>query len=316
VLGSAQDSLAYKTFVYKEDVYGSAYYNTALVQPAGSAGPILNQLLTKDVFDALWELDNQIRSLQLPSDGRNFSDLCMLVGGACAVYSPLLFWANHAAYLSDVSSDADLLAAVSADIFASGFQVSRRSLFGEYLEDATTGALTAAYGTSVVYQIDSAKASAAEAQEFEDAFLRSLGLQGAPSNPVLYQVFDALYVQVYGYRSLDAELTRVVTIDLPLVGLEYLAMLVFIAVALSWGERTSKVGLAAGTVLSCVASTMAAYGVCAACGVPLTQLVFVLPFILVGIGVDDAFVIVAAYKQLELSEAELAVAKADGLDLV
>lgn len=297
-------------------MYGSAYYSTALVQPAGSEGPALNQLLTKDVFDTIWVLDNTVRSIEIPSDGRNFSEMCTIVGGSCAVYSPLHFWSDYNEYVRSVSSDADIVNAVSANTFANGFQVSQRALFGNYEEDAGSGALTIAYGTSITYQLDSEKVSSAEAQEFEDAFLLALGLHGAPSNPVMRQVFDALYVEVYGYRSLDAELTRVVTIDMPLVLLEYIVMYVFIVAALSWGAKTTKAGLAAGAVMSCMASMMAAYGVCAACGIPITQLIFILPFILVGIGVDDAFVIVAAYKQVELSEEEVAAAAASGSDLV
>ena len=297
-------------------MYGSSYYNTALVQPAGSEGPVRNQLLTKDVFDAIWVLDNTVRNIKIPSNGRSFSEMCTIVGGSCTVYSPLLFWSDYNNYASTVSSDADIVDAVSASTFANGFNVSRRALFGNYEEDTESGALTTAYGTSISYQLDSKKVTSAEAQEFEDAFLLALGLRGAPSNPVMHQVYDALYIEVYGYRSLDAELTRVVTIDMPLVLLEYIVMYVFIVAALSWGAKTTKAGQAAGAVMSCVASMMAAYGVCAACGIPITQLIFILPFILVGIGVDDAFVIVAAYKQVELSEAEVIEAAANGIDLV
>ena len=233
-----------------------------------------------------------------------------------SVYSPLMFWSDQASYETSVSADIDVITTVSASSFANGFSVSRRALFGKFKEDSITGTLTEAYGTSISYQLDSTKVSSAEAQEFEDIFLASLGLRDAPSNPVMYQIFDALYIQVYGHRSLDAELARVITIDMPLVVVEYFIMYLFIMCALSWGEKSTRVGLAAGTVMSCVASIMAAYGIIAACGVPITSLIFILPFILVGIGVDDAFVIVAAYKQVELSESEVAAAVSSGSDVV
>jgi predicted RND superfamily exporter protein len=277
---------------------------------------VLNQLLTKDVFDALWVLDSKVRSIELPSNGRKFSEICTLVGGKCSVFSPLLFWSDQASYESTVSSDTDVIAATSASTFANGFPVSRLALFGKFEEDTTTGALTEAYGTSISYQLDSTKVSPTEAQEFEDIFLASLGLRNAPSDPVMYQTFDALYIQVYGDRSLDAELARVITIDMPLVVVEYVVMFAFIVCALSWGEKSTKAGLAAGAVMSCVASIMAAYGIIAACGVPITSLIFILPFILVGIGVDDAFVIVATYRQVELSESEVAAAVSNGSDEV
>ena len=251
-------------------------------------------------FDALWDLDEAIRAVAL-KDGRTFADLCLTVGGACAVSSILEFWPSRAAYAAAVTSDADVRAAVSSATLSNGFPVSRASLFGKYetsTGDPETGALTWTGGTQVVYNIDSDKADEAAEQEWEELFLRACGVHGAPARPVLKQERAGLFVVPYAYRTLDSELTRVVTIDMPLVMVEYLAMFAFIALALGYGQRASKVGQAAGTVAGVVLSTMAAYGICAAAGIPMTQLILILPFILVGIGVDDAFVIIAAYRQL------------------
>jgi len=41
---------------------------------------------------------------------------------------------------------------------------------------------------------------------------------------------------------LDNELSRVVSIDMPLVAVEYVVMFIFVAIALSYGQSATKVG--------------------------------------------------------------------------
>lgn len=93
-------------------------------------------------------------------------------------------------------------------------------------------------------------------------------------------------------------MTRVVTTDVPLVMLEYLAMFLFVSFAVSYGQSETKILQAVGCIMSVILSTMAGYGLCAFVGIPMTQLVFILPFILVGIGVDDGVVIISSYRHL------------------
>ena len=73
----------------------------------------------------------------------------------------------------------------------------------------------------------------------------------------------------------------------------YIIMVVLVGIMMADGcapgESQVIVSLCGvGTVLL---STFAAYGLCMAFGVPFTQLQQILPFILVGIGVDDMFII-------------------------
>ena len=42
---------------------------------------------------------------------------------------------------------------------------------------------------------------------------------------------------------------------------------------------------------------VSAFGVCAAFGAPMNMLTFVLPFVLLGIGVDDTLVIIFSYRE-------------------
>mmetsp|Transcript_54018 Transcript_54018/g.69363 ORF Transcript_54018/g.69363 Transcript_54018/m.69363 type:complete len:930 (+) Transcript_54018:98-2887(+) len=289
------NSLAFKTFQYDQKVFPQSYYHVVLVQPKDNDV----NFLTKSVFDDLWYLDTLIQDITL-DNGLSYTDLCLSYNGTCEQFNPLQFWTDYNSYNTSVKTDSDIVDVLSTLTFANGFVVSPTSLFGNYVIDSN-GDLGQVEGSNMVYQINSDLVSDEEAQEWEDAFLKVCGLKGAPANPRLKQPFDSIYVLPYGDRSLDAEMTRVVTVDIPLVMTEYVVMFLFLAVALSYGQPNTKVSQAAGTVMSVTLSTMAGYGVCAACGIPMTQLVFILPFILVGIGVDDAVVIITSYRHIETS---------------
>ncbi|CAM9835466.1 unnamed protein product [Ectocarpus sp. 12 AP-2014] len=75
-------------------------------------------------------------------------------------------------------------------------------------------------------------------------------------------------------------------------------MIAFVSVTIGRccrGHVEQRSWLAIGGIMFVIAAGVAAYGVNSGFGVPFTTLSQMLPFILVGIGVDDMFVIVAAY---------------------
>tara|TARA_B110000971_G_C19667609_1_gene345231 strand:+ start:296 stop:481 length:186 start_codon:yes stop_codon:yes gene_type:complete len=54
--------------------------------------------------------------------------------------------------------------------------------------------------------------------------------------------------------------------------------------------------LGGGAIFTVLMSTIAGYGIAAACGFWFTSLHTILPLLLVGIGIDDAYVIVNQFK--------------------
>lgn len=108
---------------------------------------------------------------------------------------------------------------------------------------------------------------------------------------------DAGYAVAYlAQRSVDDELARSVSGDVPLVLGTYLAMTVFLCFALGSlsGYRT-RAGMAGLGVLSILIGAFCGYGVASGLGVPFTSLVQALVFLLVGIGADDLLVMTFAY---------------------
>lgn len=109
-----------------------------------------------------------------------------------------------------------------------------------------------------------------------------------------------IYLQAF--RSLDDELLRAVSGDIVLFALTINLMCIFCCIILgrSCGERcmSSRFLLANGGIGMVVFAMIAGYGLCAGLGFAFTQLQQVLPFILIGIGVDDMLIIVSAFDRV------------------
>jgi hypothetical protein len=159
------DSFAFETFEYQKRTFDSTEANVILAMPSGNGGNIL----TKQTFDALWTLDEEIRAIELEEGsgkGKSHKDLCQMVGDSCLVSSPLNFWASKAAYQAEVVDDAALLRAVSRSTFANGFPVSRRTLFGNYEEDLDTGDMLVVEGSQLIYILSGSRATTDEGAEW------------------------------------------------------------------------------------------------------------------------------------------------------
>jgi len=108
---------------------------------------------------------------------------------------------------------------------------------------------------------------------------------------------------VQAERSQDDELNRTVQADIPLFAIAFVLMASFCSIFLgktaSWTQSRRLLGAVEFylVIFGCIAG----YGTCMLIGVPFTVLQQILPFILVGIGIDDAFVISGAFDAVDPS---------------
>lgn len=67
------------------------------------------------------------------------------------------------------------------------------------------------------------------------------------------------------------------------------------------GQRfvTSNFALGIGATVTVVRSMLTGYSFCSLCGSPMTNITQVLPFVLLGIGLDDSFILVGAFYQID-----------------
>lgn len=127
-------------------------------------------------------------------------------------------------------------------------------------------------------------------------------------------------------RTQDDELEGPVIDDLPLIAIAFLTMGIFTALAFGRIGRRDKGSrcvqssslLGFGATVTVLLSMLTGYGICSLAGYPITSLTQALPFVLVGIGLDDSFIIFGALQQLTKDKREnadlriIAIALASG----
>ena len=123
-------------------------------------------------------------------------------------------------------------------------------------------------------------------------------------------------VYLQAFRSLDDELLRAVSGDIPLFSLTMTLMCSFCCIVLGKSDGSgsgskwisSRILLANGGLGLVMLAMIGGYGLCAGLGFEFTQLQQILPFILIGIGVDDMVIIVSALDRVSELEPTLPVA--------
>jgi Niemann-Pick C1 protein len=104
-------------------------------------------------------------------------------------------------------------------------------------------------------------------------------------------------VAYYSLQGQYEETVRSVTSAVPLFGCSLTLMVGYIMFSLGkWGDkaRYSKIHVGLVGTFNVVLSTVIAFGMCCAMGIMLTPISQIVPFLLLGIGIDDMFVIVRA----------------------
>jgi len=158
------------------------------------------------------------------------------------------------------------------------------------------GVLTGAKAMKAVWNLEACPVGESDCPQFQfqKEFLEKMDEWAKTKAPVKV-VYQAS-------RSLDDALDEAIGADMPLVGAAYLIMVIFCCFSLGEGVRKgaafrrSSMSLGGGAVFTVLISTIAGYGISAGCGVWFTSLHTILPLLLVGIGIDDAYVIVNQFK--------------------
>ncbi|CBN79522.1 similar to Patched domain-containing protein 3 [Ectocarpus siliculosus] len=279
-------------------------YALLLLESAVEGGNVL----TKASVDMLWDLNSRVMLVETES-GNTYTDLCTTDADGVTCKQPFRgitrFWGNDFdIYEAAATSDADVLAAINMDTYPDGQAVSLEAVFGNSLTYDATGSSVVSAG--VFMQSYELELTANDDEEFwevrqwESLFHELVeGImeeqEDGGGDDDVGAIFNLRY---FTGRSIDDALAASVSGETFLFGITYTTMIVFITVILGkCGEgpvrRRSWLGVAGvGFIIS---AGVAAYGLNSAFGVPFTTLSQVLPFILVGIGVDDMIVIVSSF---------------------
>ncbi|CAM9765761.1 unnamed protein product, partial [Scytosiphon promiscuus] len=281
-------------------------YALLLLESADESGNVL----TKPSLDTLWDLDALIKGLQTEG-GNKYVDLCTTDVDGETCKQPFRgitrFWGNNfATYQDSVTGDADVLAAINVDDYPDGQAVSLEAVFGNSVvyNDAASSVISA----KVFMQSYELKLNANDDDEFREVreweslfhdliegIMTASQEEGGGEYASIAAAFNLRY---YTGRSIDDALAASVSGETFLFAVTYMTMIAFITIILGKCgagpvRRRSWLGLAG--VMIIVFAGVAAYGLNSGFGVPFTTLSQILPFILIGIGVDDMIVIVSSF---------------------
>ncbi|CAF2837983.1 unnamed protein product [Rotaria sp. Silwood2] len=118
--------------------------------------------------------------------------------------------------------------------------------------------------------------------------------------------FESIMVRaIYSVStSIDQELENNINLDLNLVVITFIVMIIVATICLSIrGPLTqSPAYLSAIGVLATMLGLISGFGFCSLIGIPMCSLVFATPFLIIGVGTDDMFLIYSAYHRTKASE--------------
>lgn len=281
-----QDSRAIKDERYVEDHFDAGLRGgSVLFVPTSAAN---RDLINLDVFDRIWDIHEDIVK-KVKGDGKNFEDLCAIKDNdnECFVVGPVQFFSGDRDYYDSVVQNRDdLAAALSATTYPDGSEVNRNQIFGDYKVDSSNQ-ITSIKAAVQYYNVEGNPLS--RALEWELNYIDELSGESGS---------DELDVYYYANRSLDDELGASVTGDILLLVITYVLMFTITGIVLAKRYDSFvylRTGLSIAGIVIVLLSMLAGYGVCAGLGVPFNSLHQVLPFIIIGIGVDDMFIIIAAF---------------------
>lgn len=286
-----QDSRAISNRDFIEANFGPQYRGGSVLFVSTKATD--NDIINLDAFEQIWDVHESIVA-DASVGSRSFDNLCAIKTntGDCFVFGVVQFFsANRTYYNSVVNSRDDLVTALSAENFPDGSPVNRNQIYGDYDVDSNNR-LTSCRGTTMYYQVDGESESTAI--KWEKEFISVLEKEPDGELEIYY----------FANRSVDDELARTIGGDISLMIITYVVMTFITCMVFMkrWNLVETRSGLALCGIGIILLSMVAGYGLCSGLGEIFVSIHQVLPFIIVGIGVDDMFIIMATFLETDESE--------------
>eukprot|EP00638_Chattonella_subsalsa_P017825 CAMPEP_0117870420 /NCGR_PEP_ID=MMETSP0950-20121206/9831_1 /TAXON_ID=44440 /ORGANISM="Chattonella subsalsa, Strain CCMP2191" /LENGTH=960 /DNA_ID=CAMNT_0005722707 /DNA_START=354 /DNA_END=3236 /DNA_ORIENTATION=+ len=293
--------------------------------PLGPA-PQLNQILVvapndtnilaQSFVDTFWEIDQLIRSFVVNGSGISFSDVCQKVLRSspsleCKRLGFLKFWDSYEEYLLDIHNDTDILSTINSPSYPDGTPVWPEEYMGNIERDNQGNVISAA---AVLLQYPT----------FENHRIYSKLNVIEPGTALWETGFSNLQIFVDGqYKGLriywNNRRNEMAAVDeaqanlKQLIGISILVM-IFVGGVLAGrlrnpNSRRKRCGhgiIGSLGVISVLFATVAGFGICSFFGFTSSLLNLALPPLLLGIGVDDMFVILSDFEDTDpnLDEAQ------------
>ncbi|XP_048035238.1 patched domain-containing protein 3-like [Megalobrama amblycephala] len=232
-------------------------------------------ILTVAAFNDIIELDRQVKSI---STGNNFENLCAKTKGDCM----------SNAILDIINYNATEIVSLNITYPMNNGMFLGTTIGGVELDSSK---LTSAKAVRLFYFLDEKK----EVENWLDGFLKLL------SNST-----DQKTVHVSYFTSVSRQNEFETNSDsvIPLFSVTYfLAITISILSCLRLDCVRTKVWVAAFGVVSAGMAVLASFGLLLFCGMPFAMTVATAPFLILGVGVDDMFIMISCWQKTEVNKA-------------
>jgi len=211
--------------------------------------------------------------------------------GQCWIHSVADFWnESYSVFNETVDSDQDVINTLSQTLYPSGIQVDVGTVMGKTTRDIN-GTLASALSYSIKFGIPWSNTTL----NFE---ARALNHMLALRDEWTARG-DEFTMEIRSRSSFSNEFLRAIQGDLWLFPITF-GVVVLFTVFFGFGkwDRVMSQGLLGfGAVVTIVASIMASFGILFIIGIPFTTQTMMVPFLMFGIGLDDAFIIHGSYNR-------------------
>ena len=215
----------------------------------------------------------------------------------CEIVGVTRFWNNSLAdFDAAVSTDEEAFQDVSSYNYPDGLPAPHNYIMGHLERNADTNMIESAKSAyMLIAPPDTKQAEAWELDAVERVLAVNDMFEAAPGVD--------LRVQVVAESSLPAEFMRAITEDLVLVPIVFLMMSLFTAFVFTRRHKVySRSFLGACAVFAVLLSIVSGFGTLFIIGVPFTSITQLLPFVVFGIGLDDAFIVMGSYSRTDQSK--------------
>jgi len=294
---------------YQNYFPSNSRFNSIIVSGNGN-------VLTKDSLIQAMEMHQEIETKVATVEDKNYTlaDLCVKTGGSCASsFSGVCLCLVNSIFkqwnydVDTLKNDADFLTTLNNY----GSRDSLEAVMGKPTFDSN-GTLTSAEAFTITYFLEGQMevVGGRETDPINEGWEEAVFLSVAEGVDARYSGINSDYIST---RSFSDEFGGAITGDLVLVQISYVVAFLYLAanmgnVKCGTGSRWT---MAFSALFVVVLSTGAGFGLSSIFGFFFGPVHSLLPFILLGIGVDDAFIIVNAFNR----ERNVARSKEDNGDL-
>merc|ERR1719223_2240570 len=289
-----------ETEMYQAYYASTSRFNNVIVRSSTNNGNIL----TKATMTEALMMHKEIETLVATVEGEDYTllDLCTSAGGTCIdvtkggvcnclVSSVFKLW-NYDE--DELENDDDFLSTINSSPYYS--KQALESLFARGVFD-DSGELLSAEALSLAYFTDDLSEGTTESDPVNEGWEKDVFIKVLEES--VPEKYTSLAIDYLAGRSFSDEFGGAIQGDLLLVNISYIIIFVFLGATLGKAVPgpESRWTMSLAALVTVGLSIGAGFGISSAMGLFFGPVHSLLPFILLGIGVDDAFVIVNAFNR-------------------